>query len=147
MSEVDRFTLLGCEQPSKVVYHRPADRLLVACRGAQPALQILDPADGRLVTALPIATGVDGLMIDDNRARIVASGDQAFTVIEHAGDDSYRRLGDVATRPGAKIMTMDKVTGNIFLVAAGRTERASDTGEVTTVYHPDSFTVLRYAAR
>lgn len=147
LTEVSRFALSGCEQPSKVAYHRPADRLLIACRGERPVLQILDPVDGRLVAALPIAPGVDGLMIDDKRSRIVASGEQAFSVIEHVGDDSYRHLGDVATRPGAKIMAMDKANGSIFLVAAGITERASESGEVTTVYHPDSFTVLRYAAR
>lgn len=147
LSETTRFRLAGCEQPSKVAYHRSADRLLVACRGAKPVVQVLDPADGRLVIQLPIASGADGLMIDDKRGRIIASGDTAFTVLGHVGDDAYRHLGDVATRPGAKIMTMDKATGNIFLVAAGKTERRGDNGDAVTVYHPNSFTVLRYSAR
>lgn len=148
LSEVSRFSLNACVQPSKVAFHRPANRLLVACRGDKPVLQILDPADGRLIASLPIAAGVDGLAVDDKRGRIVTSGDNALSVIRHVGDDAFEKLGDVATRPGAKIMAMDKTTGNVFVVAAGRTDTPASAGEAgKTLYHPNSFTVMRYAPR
>ena len=134
---------------SKLRFQRSTNRLLGACYGADPQFFAMDADTGRIVATLPIGKGIDGLVIDERRRRIVTSdGDDAtLTVIAQDGADRFRALGKVSTRPNARMMTMDERTGSLLLVAADHSNPRTADGGTDKVYHPGSFALLRYGAR
>ncbi|MDB5707192.1 MAG: hypothetical protein JWN66_4308, partial [Sphingomonas bacterium] len=152
LAEQQRYALGACQQPAAVEYRADADRVLVACRGDKPVLQVIDPATGRIVASVPIGHGVDGMVIDEERHRIVTSNgiDATLSVIGFGGADEYKLLGSVGTEPGARTMQIDHKTGRLFLVTADYTLPAGGSAdeEVTEpAFHPGTFRVLTYTPR
>lgn len=143
LKEEARFTLGACVQPVALEYDHRSDRLLLGCRGDKPVFLAIDPKDGAIVGEVPIGRGVDGLALDETRRRIVTTngGDASMTVIAQKGPNEYVLEGSVATRPKARTMQLDPLTGRVFSVTADFTQSAS--GDKTT-FHPNSFTVLSY---
>lgn len=147
LAERSRWTI-GCDQVVAVEYHAASDRIFIGCRGDKPVFLAIDPATGAEVARIPIGKGIDGMGIDEKRHRIVTTngGDSSLTVIEQQGPDSYRLLGNVQTRPQARVMAIDEADGRIYTVTADATFGAPDAGGSvpTPVFHADSFTVLTY---
>jgi DNA-binding beta-propeller fold protein YncE len=146
LSEEKRFDTGPCEQPIAVEYVRKSDHLLIACRGDKPVFVAMDPKDGRILAAVPIGRGVDGMAIDEARDRIVTSNgiDATLSVIGF-GESGYRPLGTVSTQPNARTMQIDHKTGRLFLVAADCTINFNNTKEPPVpACHPGSFRVLTY---
>jgi hypothetical protein len=139
---------IGCEQVVAVEYHAASDRILIGCRGDKPVFLAIDPATGAEVARLPIGKGIDGMGIDEARHRIVTTngGDASLTVIEQQDPDSYRLLGNVQTRPQARVMAIDEADGRIHTVTADATFAAPGADGIVPppTFHPDSFTVLTY---
>lgn len=130
---------VGCNV-SKMKYLKDSKRLLGACVGDRPSVFVLDPASGKVTARVTIGKGLDALVIDDARKRIVSSnGEGSMTVIAHDGPDALRLIATVRTRPGARMMDIDHRTGRLYLVSADSTEFADAPG--VNRYHPDSFRV------
>ena len=147
LEEKARWTVAPCVQPTAVEYQAKTDRLLVACRGDAPVFVALDAASGKVLASVPIGKGVDGLAIDEARGRILTSGaDGNLTVIRQDGADGYSLLGNIATRPQAKIMQLDEKSGRVFLITANHTVQAPADAKAAPAlsYHPDSFVVMTY---
>ena len=140
---------VGCTQVVAVEYQASTNRLLVGCRGDSPVFLALDPETGREVGRVPIGKGIDGMAVDEERRRIVTSNgaDATLTVISQDGPDRYRLLGNVQTRPQARVLQIDEKTGRLFTVTADATFPAPDSEGAAPAphYHPDSFTVLTYS--
>jgi DNA-binding beta-propeller fold protein YncE len=137
-----------CEQPVAVEYDKAARRVFIGCRGEKPVLVTLDPATGKVVAALPIGKGVDGLVFDrDNQLLITANGaDANMTVIRQLNPDRYQLVETIGTRPEARVLALDPATKNLYCVAAGFTLPAPEPGKPAPAptFHSDSFTVLSY---
>jgi hypothetical protein len=131
---------------SKVRYQASTKRLLAACSGENPFFLALDPQTGRTVARIPIGRGMDALVLDERRKRIVTADgvDGALTVIAQQGPDRYELLGTVTTRVGARMMHLDERTGRLLMVTADSTVRPSGDGATTELIHPNTFTVLTY---
>jgi hypothetical protein len=148
LAEKARWTVGDCVQPTTVEYQEHTKRLLVGCRGDKPILMALDPDSGKITATAPIGKGLDGLVVDEERHRIMTSNgvDANLSVIAQDGPDSLRALGNVMTRPNAKIMQIDPKTGRLFIVTAEHTvlppPKPGDAAPVT--YHPNSFVVMTY---
>jgi DNA-binding beta-propeller fold protein YncE len=140
--------LASCEQPAVVEYDAASRRVFVGCSGAHPLFVALDPATGRVVAALPIGKGVDGLVFDrDNHLVVTANGaDANMTVIRQLDPDRYVVVETIATRPKARLLALDPATKNLYSVAAGFTIAAPepDKPAPAPTFHADSFTVLTY---
>ncbi|HEX8300827.1 hypothetical protein [Sphingomonas sp.] len=139
---------VGCEQVVAVEYQASTNRVLIGCRGDKPVFLALDAATGTEVARIPIGKGIDGMAIDEKRHRIVTSngGDASLTVIEQLGPDRYRLLGNVQTRPQARVMAIDEESGRLFTVTADATFGApgADGTVPAPLFHANSFTVLSY---
>jgi hypothetical protein len=139
---------VACNQVVAVEYQAHTDRLLIGCRGEQPVFIALDATTGRQVASIPIGKGIDGMAVDERRGRILTSngGDASLTVIKQDGPDSYRLLGNVQTRPQARIMQIDARTGNVHLITSDATTPApaADGTAKPPSFHPNSFVVLTY---
>jgi hypothetical protein len=99
---------------------------------------------------VPIGKGMDALVLDESRHRIVTSNgaDATLTVIRQAGPDAYELLGNVVTRPLARMMHIDERSGRLYVVAADSTLGPPDAaGVAPRTIHPNTFTVMTYAPR
>jgi hypothetical protein len=92
--------------------------LFAACRN--PAnMVILNAANGKIITTLPIGTGVDGAVFNPATMDAFSSqGDGTLTVIKENNPTSFVVEQTVQTMPSAKTLTLDGRTGHILLIGA-----------------------------
>ncbi len=133
---------VGCSV-SKMKYLVATDRLLGACGGDRPAVFLMDPANGRVLSRVPIGKGLDALAYDEGRERIVSSNcEGSMTVIRRDGRDSLRVIATIRTAYAARMLDMNHRTGRLYLVNADSTDfPEKDGGEEETRHHPGSFRV------
>jgi DNA-binding beta-propeller fold protein YncE len=82
-------------------------------------LAVSDISAGKLVTTLPIGSGVDASAFDPATQLIFASnGDGTMTVVHEDTPDTYTVVETVPTGPGAKTMALDPATHRVYLGTA-----------------------------
>jgi hypothetical protein len=92
--------------------------LFAACRNP-PTMVILGAGDGRIITSLPIGTGVDGAAFNPNTMEAFSSqGDGTLTVIKENSPTSFVVEQTVQTKVSGKTMTLDSKTNQVFIIAA-----------------------------
>ena len=119
--------------------------LFVGCRNT-PTMVIMT-TEGKILTTLPIGTGVDGAVFNPATMETFSSqGDGTLTVIREKGPTSFEVAQIVQTRVSGKTLTLDSKTNQIYVIAAdygppptpppagGRAGRG--------VMIPDSFSIL-----
>jgi len=112
-----RWPLPGCEEPSGLAIDAAHQRLIVGC-GNETAL-IVDSASGRAVAKLPIGKGVDATGFDPGEGLGYAScGDGTLTVMREETPDRWTVAAKAATRQGARTMTVDEKTHEVYLATA-----------------------------
>ncbi len=115
--------------------------LFAACH--EPAtMVVLNADDGKIITTLPIGKGVDGAGFNPNTMEAFSSqGDGTLTVVKENSPTSFAVEQNVQTKPGARTMTVDTKTNQIFLVTAEFTPPPAGTrGRGQMV--PDSFSIV-----
>lgn len=119
MKLVATWPLAGCEEPSGLAFDVAHQRLFSVC--GNRVMAVVDAHDGRQVARLPIGDHVDGAGFDSTRSLAFAScGDGTLTVIEELNPEKFAVKETVATRPGARTMTLDEATHRVFLSTAQR---------------------------
>jgi len=92
--------------------------LFAACRNPQ-TMVILNAVDGKIITTLPIGTGVDGAAFNPNTMEAFSSqGDGTLTVVKENSPTNFVVEQNVQTRQSAKTLTLDSKTNRILLIAA-----------------------------
>jgi DNA-binding beta-propeller fold protein YncE len=92
-------------------------RLFSACRSG--VMAVSDPVAGRLVTTVPIGSGVDGAGFDPaTQLAFAPNGDGTLTVIHEDTPDTYTVVQTVQTMPGARTMTLDYATHTVYTASA-----------------------------
>jgi len=120
--------------------------LFATCRN--PAnMVVLNAADGKVITTLPIGTGTDGAVFNPATMEAFSSqGDGTLTVVKENGPASFVVEQTVQTMTTAKTLTLDSKTGHILLIAAEFSAPATPPpaggrgGRGTMA--PDSFSIL-----
>jgi len=114
--------------------------LFAACH-EPAALVILDAEDGKIISTLPIGKGVDGGGFNPNTMEAFSSqGDGTLTVIGENSPTSFVVKQNVGTRQGARTMTVDTKTNQIFTVTAEF--RPPPAGQRRGQIVADSFTII-----
>lgn len=109
--------LAPCEEPSGMAIDRAGHRLLVGCSNKLAA--VMDFDSGKVVTSVPIGEGVDANAFDPGtRTGFSSNGSGTLTVIGEDAPDRFRVLEEVATRRGARTMTLDEKTHRVFLATS-----------------------------
>jgi YVTN family beta-propeller protein len=115
---VKEYSLAPHATPTGLAIDAANHRLFVGCRSKR--LVVLDTQSGKLITAIPIGTGVDACSFDPGTKRVYAScKDGTVAVIDAESPDNYTLAGTITTEPGSKTMTLDPTTHQLFVPAAG----------------------------
>ncbi len=92
--------------------------LFAACRDKKNMI-IVNAADGKIITDLPIGAGCDGAVFNPKTMEVFSSqGDGTLTIIKEHSPTSFDVEQTVATPVRAKTLTLDSKTGNILLITA-----------------------------
>jgi DNA-binding beta-propeller fold protein YncE len=129
-----------CKQPVSMAIDTTHHRLFSGCRSG--VMAISDYRAGKLVTTVPIGTGVDGAGYDPALADAFASNaDGTLSVIHQDSPDHYTVTQTLQTSQGSRNMGLDPTNHRIY-VAAARFGPAPATGRGRPPVLPDSFSLL-----
>ena len=91
--------------------------LFVGCRNT-PTMVIMN-TDGKIITSLPIGTGVDGAVFNPATMEAFSSqGDGTLTVIKEKSPTSFEIAQTVQTKVSGKTLSLDSKTNQIYVIAA-----------------------------
>lgn len=135
-----RWSTAPCRQPVSMAIDTAHHRLFSGCRSG--VLAVSDAQAGRVVTTLPIGSGVDGAGYDPASADVFASNaDGTFTVIHQESADRYRVAQTLETPPFSRNMGLDPTTHRVF-VATAKFGPVPAGGRGRGPVLPDSFSLL-----
>ncbi len=114
--------------------------LFAACRNPQNMV-ILKADDGKILTTLPIGSGIDGAVFNPKTMEAFSSQrDGTLTVVKENSPTSFAVEQTVDTMPSAKTLTLDEKKDRIILIAAEYA--APPAGGGRAQMKPDTFTIL-----
>jgi DNA-binding beta-propeller fold protein YncE len=112
-----RWSTAPCKQPVAMAIDKVHHRLFSGCRSG--VMAISDYQAGRVLTTLPIGTGVDGAGYDPALANAFASNaDGTLTVIHQDSPDQYHVTQTLTTPVGSRNMGLDPTNHRLFVVSA-----------------------------
>lgn len=133
-----RWKLAGCEEPSGLAIDRKNRRLFAGCGGGK-TMAIVNADNGKVVATPAIGEGCDATAFDPERGYAFASaGNGTITVIKEDSADKFSVAQTVTTQKGARTMTVDEKTHQLFTVTANVTGATRETRKM----EPDSFVVI-----
>ena len=131
------YPLAPCGAPTGLAIDVQHHRLFTACRGNK-GMSVVDSETGRVITTVPIGSGVDAVAFDSMQQLIFCSnGDGTVSVIRQVTADRYQVVQRILTRPRAKTLALDPQTHRIYLSVC-------DFEGGTKKIVPKSFRVLVY---
>jgi YVTN family beta-propeller protein len=105
------------EEPSGLAFDRRNRRLFSV--GSNKLMAVVNANTGKVVTTVPIGSGVDAAAFDPETGLVFSSnGDGTLTVVHEDAPDKYTVVENVATRRGARTMALDPRTHRVYLVTA-----------------------------
>lgn len=114
---VARWPLAPCEEPTGLAMDLEHRRLFAGC--SNKLMAVVDADSGKVITTLPIGSGVDATAFDPGLQYAYASnGDGTLTVIHEETPDRFGVVENVSTQRGARTMALDPATHRVFLVTA-----------------------------
>jgi hypothetical protein len=117
MKVVRQWPLAPCQSPSGLAIDRANNRLFSGCHSK--VMAISDAIAGKVITTVPIGSGVDANRYDPGtRTAFSSNGDGTLTVVSQDTPDKYTVKGNVATKRGARTMALDLKTHTIYMVTA-----------------------------
>jgi DNA-binding beta-propeller fold protein YncE len=112
-----RWSISPGEEPSGLAIDSEHHRLFSVC--GNKLLIVSDLDSSKLKASLPIGDGVDGVAFDESTQFIFSSnGEGTLTVIHEDSPDKYTVLENVVTQRGARTLSLDQRTHNIYLCTA-----------------------------
>ncbi len=138
------WSIAPCEEPSGMAIDLAHNRLFSVCGNKQMA--VVDSTSGKVVASPPIGNGPDAAAYDSSHSLAFSSnGEGTLTVVSQKSANEYSILQTLATKQGARTMTIDPTTGMLYTVTADFGPRPAATTEnprPRPPILPDSFVVL-----
>ncbi len=135
--------LANCDSPSGLAIDTSGRRLFAVCDGGKMA--VVDANSGKIVANPAIGEGPDATRYDAKRKLAFSSNGGGTLTIIDASKPTYPVLQNLDTQKGARTMTLDWVTGRIYLATAAFGERPAPTASnprPRPAIVPGSFTIL-----
>jgi len=133
-----RYSLAPCTRPTGLAIDVKKRRLFSVC--GNRVMAISDPDAGKVIASPAIGAGSDGVVFDPSTGYAVSSnGDGTLTVVQEMGG-KYEVVENVATARGARTITLDEKTHNVYTPVAD--QLPPQPGQRRGAIAPDSFKVL-----
>lgn len=136
--------LAPCEEPTGLAIDRKNRRLFSGC--SNKLMAVVNGDSGKLISMLPIGDGVDGTAFDPDTGLAFAScGEGVLTLVHEDSPEKFVVVENVATQRGARTLTLDPKTHQVFVVTAKfGPPPAATSGQPRPrpAILPDSFVVL-----
>ena len=117
--------LAPAEEPTGLAFDKSTNRLFAGC--GNKLLAILDASNGKLIQTLAIGDGCDGVAFDDDKKNIFTSnGEGTISVFHENSADNVEAVVTIATKRGARTITVDKLTHLLYLPTADFEPMAPD---------------------
>jgi len=106
--------LAPCEGPTGIAYDKSSNRIFSGCTNTSV---VVDPDSGKIVAMIKNGTRVDALGWDPSKKLIyIPNGAEGNVTVAHQDSkDAYSVVATVATFAGAKTITVDAKTHNVYL--------------------------------
>ena len=106
--------LAPCEGPTGIAYDKATNRIFSGCNKTSV---VVDAGTGKVVASIPNGTRVDALGWDPSKKFIyIPNGAEGtVTVVHQDSADKYTVVATVPTFAGAKTITVDPATHNVYL--------------------------------
>ena len=106
--------LAPCEGPTGIAYDKNTNRIFSGCNRNSV---VVDAATGKIVATIANGTRVDALGWDSSKKLIYIpnGGEGNVTVVHQDSPDKYTVVATVPTFAGAKTITVDPNTHNVYL--------------------------------
>jgi DNA-binding beta-propeller fold protein YncE len=103
-----------CTGPTGIAYDKASDRIFAGCNKTSI---VVDPNTGKIVATISNGTRVDALAWDPSKKLmyIPNGGEGNVTVVHQDSPDKYTVVATVDTFAGAKTITVDPTTHNVYL--------------------------------
>jgi DNA-binding beta-propeller fold protein YncE len=106
----------GCDRPHGLAMDLKSQRLFVGC--VNELLYVLDAGNGSIVAKLPIGKRSDAIAFDAKRQLVFSSnGEGTLSVYRETSPSKFESLGTPATQATARTMTLNPVSGTLYLTA------------------------------
>ena len=141
---IARWPLAPGEGPSGLAIDTKTNRLFSTCSDSK-LLIVMDATNGKIVAKLPMGEGVDGAAFDENKKIIFAPDGRSGTITAYKelSANKFENLGVITTKPGARTITIDKKTGNLFLPTAEFEPADAQNAHTRPKMIPGTFQVLK----
>jgi YVTN family beta-propeller protein len=114
---LNTWPLAPCTSPSGLAMDTKHERLVVGCHDNMMAF--VDGTNGKVVSTVPIGSGVDANRFDEHLGYAYAScGDGTLTIAHEDSADKFSLVEKIETQRGARTMALDPVTDNVYVVTA-----------------------------
>lgn len=112
-----RWPMTPCQSPSGLAMDTAHRRLFAGCHNRMMA--VIDADNGKVVTTVPIGSGVDANRFDPGTGLAFSSnGEGTITVVREVTPNQFKVLGNVPTQRGARTMALDTKTHDLYTVTA-----------------------------
>src|SRR5437867_11984984 len=140
LSVTKRYSLKPCDGPSGLAIDTKNRRLFSVC--SNRLMVVSDPDAGKVLAMAAIGQGSDGAAFDASTGYAFSSnGDGTLTVVKETGG-KYDVVENLATQRGARTITLDEKTHNVYLPTAGPGPAPPAGQRGRGGYLADSFKVL-----
>jgi DNA-binding beta-propeller fold protein YncE len=118
------WSIRQCEAPHGLAMDTATHRLFSSCENGW--LVVVNSDTGKTVETLPIGRGSDAVAFDPTRKLIFSSNgmDGTLSVIREVDANTFVLAGTIKTALSARTMSVDPVSGRLFLAAADTTAKA-----------------------
>ena len=112
---IAKWSVEPCEIPTGLAIDRKNKRLFSA--GRNKLMAVVDLESGKVITTLPIGSGVDGCVYEPKFHLIFCSNvGGSITVIKQKSPNVYKVLYNIVTPMGAKTITIDEKTHRVYTI-------------------------------
>jgi len=136
------------DEPSGLAIDLNSNRLFSVC--GNKLMVVVDALNGKVIKTLPIGDGCDGVAFDAKKKLAFSSnGEGTITVVKEENANKFSVLETVKTQKGARTITINKTSGDLYLTTADFGEKPKPTTEnpnPRASIIPDSSVVLVVAS-
>jgi DNA-binding beta-propeller fold protein YncE len=118
-------------------------RLMLGCENK--LMVVMDTKTGKVITSVPIGSGVDANAFDEVRGLAFSSnGEGNVTIVHEESPDKFSVVQTLVTQPSARTMVLDPASHKIYLAAATIKQDVPAGAGHRRAMMPGSFKILVY---